>query len=141
MSASSSRLQYLRQVRAMRLARAQDGFTLPDVLIGMVILVVVSLGLMSLTVSLIRGNVFSRQLTAATVLAQDQLEQVKRLGYRDANTAAGTEAYGSMTAYPFYKRVTVVTNDTPAPAIKTVKVTVFWNADARKVDVQTLVAE
>jgi Tfp pilus assembly protein PilV len=125
----------------MRLARAQDGFTLPDVLIGMVILVVVSLGLMSLTVSLIRGNVFSRQLTAATVLAQDQLEQVKRLGYRDANTAAGTEAYGSMTAYPFYKRVTVVTNDTPAPAIKTVKVTVFWNADARKVDVQTLVAE
>jgi hypothetical protein len=34
-----------------------------------------------------------------------------------------------------------VTNDTPAPAIKTVKVTVFWNADARKVDVQTLVAE
>ena len=125
----------------MRLARAQDGFTLPDVLIGMVILVVVSLGLMSLTVSLIRGNVFSRQLTAATVLAQDQLEQVKRLGYRDANTAAGTEAYGSMTAYPFYKRVTVVTNDTPAPAIKTVKVTVFWNADVRKVDVQTLVAE
>jgi Tfp pilus assembly protein PilV len=125
----------------MRLARAQDGFTLPDVLIGMVILVVVSLGLMSLTVSLIRGNVFSRQLTAATVLAQDQLEQVKRLGYRDANTAAGTEAYGSMTAYPFYKRVTVVTNDAPAPAIKTVKVTVFWNADARKVDVQTLVAE
>ena len=125
----------------MRLARAQDGFTLPDVLIGMVILVVVSLGLMSLTVSLIRGNVFSRQLTAATVLAQDQLEQVKRLGYRDANTAAGTEAYGSMTAYPFYKRVTVVTNDTPVPAIKTVKVTVFWNADVRKVDVQTLVAE
>ena len=141
MSPSNNPLRHLRRVRTMCLTRTQDGFTLIDVLVGTVILTVVSLGLMSLSVSLIRGNAFSRRLTAATTLAQDQLEQVKRLGYRDANTAAGTEAYGSMTAYPFYKRVTVVTEDIPTLPIKTVKVTVFWNADTRKVEVQTLVAE
>jgi type IV pilus assembly protein PilV len=62
----------------MHRVKTEAGFTLIEVLIGMVILTIVSLGLMSLTVSTIRGNTFSRHMTTASTLAQDKIEQVKR---------------------------------------------------------------
>jgi type IV pilus assembly protein PilV len=125
----------------MHVGKSPAGFTLIDVMIGMVILTIVSLGLLSLTVSTIRGNATSNRLTAATTLAQDRLEYVKRLGYTQANTAAGTETYGAIASFPGFKRVTVVDNDTPAPNVKTVTVTVSWSADARAVASRTLVAQ
>jgi Tfp pilus assembly protein PilV len=125
----------------MYLWHQHDGFTLIDVMIGMVVLTIVSLGLMNLTVSTIRGNAFSNRMTAATTLAQDQLEHVKQLGFLNANTAAGTEHYGSLTAYPAFKRVTSVSHNLPATGISTVTVTVYWASDTRAVALQTLMAE
>jgi type IV pilus assembly protein PilV len=125
----------------MRLWHKQDGFTLIELMIGMVILTIISLGLMSLTVGTIRGNTISNKMTAATTLAQDKIEHVKRLGYTNATTAVGTEHYGTIPNSPSFKRVTAVANDTPATAVKTVTVTVSWESDARSVESRTIVAE
>ena len=116
------------------------GFTLIEVIIGMVILTIVSLGLMSLTVGTIRGNDFSKRLTTATMLAQDKLEQVKRLGYSQVNTAVGTEAYGTIANFPAYKRETSLATHPPTTAV-TVTVTVSWASDARSIVSRTMVSQ
>jgi prepilin-type N-terminal cleavage/methylation domain-containing protein len=125
----------------MHLVKADAGLTLIEVMIGMVILTIVSLGLMSLTVSIFRGNTFSRHLTTATTLAQDHIERVKRLGYANATTAAGTEHYGSIVDFPGFKRVTTIENDTPTTNVRTVTVTVSWSADTHAVASKTIVAQ
>lgn len=120
--------------------KSPAGFTLIEVMIGMVILTIVSLGLMSLTVGTMRGNAFSRGMTAATTLAQDKLEQVTRLGYANAPTAAGTEAYGTIANFPGFTRETLVEPDTPTTNVSTVTVTVSWASDARSVTSRTILA-
>jgi type IV pilus assembly protein PilV len=125
----------------MHALKSTEGFTLIEVMIGTVILTIITLGLMSLTVSTIRGNAFSKSLTTATALAQDKLEQVKRLGYGNAATAAGTEAYGTIANFPGFRRVTEVAPNTPATNVTTVTVTVYWAADARSVASKTILAQ
>ena len=125
----------------MRVSPNTDGFTLIEVLIGMVILTIITLGLTGLTVGTIQGQVVSRQLTVATTLAQDQLERVKQLGYLQAESMAGTEGYGTIANFPAFKRVTTVAANTPAAAIKTLTVSVSWASDARALTTHTTLAE
>jgi type IV pilus assembly protein PilV len=125
----------------MHLVMRDEGFTLIEVMIGMVILSIVSLGLMSLTVSTIRGSTFSQKMTTATTLAQDRIEQVKRLGYVNANTVAPTENYGTITNFPGFQRETLVENDTPATNMRMVTVSVSWGSDPHTVTSSTILAE
>jgi prepilin-type N-terminal cleavage/methylation domain-containing protein len=118
-----------------------NGFTLIEVLIATVIITIVSLGAASLTVGIIRGNSFSKRLATATTLVQDRLEDVKRLGYTNVGSAAGTQNYGTIANFSGYKRVVTVTNDTPAARMKTVNVTVFWDADNRSMQASTILSE
>jgi prepilin-type N-terminal cleavage/methylation domain-containing protein len=118
-----------------------SGFTLVEILIAMVIITIVSLGSVTLTVGIMRGNSFSKRLATATTLVQDRLEDVKRLGYTNVGTAAVTQNYGSITNFTGYKRVVTVTNDTPAAKMKTVNVTVFWDADNRSIQASTILSE
>src|SRR5919108_4982178 len=118
-----------------------NGFTLIEILIATVIITVTSLGVASLTLGIIRGNSFSKRLTVATTLTQDHLENVKRLGYSNAGTAAGTENYGSIANYTGYKRVTSVTNNTPATNMKTINVTVYWDSDKHSANAGTIISE
>jgi len=67
-----------------------NGFTLIEVLIAIVILSVGLLGMASLTVGIINGNRFSNDLTTATTLAQDKMEDIRRAGY--ANAVSETKA-------------------------------------------------
>jgi prepilin-type N-terminal cleavage/methylation domain-containing protein len=117
------------------------GFTLIEILIATAILSIGSVGVATLTAGIIQGNAFSKKLTAATTLAQDQLERIKRLGYANAGGAAGTENYGSLANDPSYKRVTAVTANTPATNMETVTVTVSWNHDTRAVTLKTILSQ
>ena len=67
----------------------ERGFTLTEIMISMVILSVGLLGLASQTVSVIKANSLSDQMTRATVLAEDKIEQLKRLGYTDPQLTGG----------------------------------------------------
>ena len=121
-----------------------SGFTLIELLIAIVIITIASLGVGSLTASIIRGNSFSMKITTAATLAQDRLENAKRMGFANASTLAGTDNYGTMASFLSYKRVTSVAANTPATPFAdmiTVTVTVYWDADAHSVVLRTILAQ
>jgi len=123
--------------------KGSQGFTLIELLIAIVILSVGLLGMAALAVGIINGNKMSNDLTTATTLAQDKMEDVRRLGYSgvSATTATVTENYNSITGYAAYKRVTVTTVDSPAVGMKTMTVTTYWKSDDHSVEVKTILAQ
>lgn len=131
--------QYLRQ----DVATSQNGFTLLEVLVAIVILTIGLLGTAGLTTGVIRGNHFSKNVTSATAAAQTKLEAIKSGGYVYAtasNFPSDALTMGGMT----YTRTTTITNSSPAANMKTVSVTVSWtesNNTARSVNLQTILAE
>jgi Tfp pilus assembly protein PilV len=112
----------------MNIIRRQYGFMLTDVLVGLVIFSIGLLGAARLIVSISQNNTFSQHLTTATTLAQDQIAAVQRLGYANADSAAGTEDHGDIVNYSAYKRVTTVSPSTPTAGIKMVSVAVSWQS-------------
>ena len=125
----------------MRTLDETKGFTLIEVLIAMIILAIGSLGVAGLTVGIIRANVFSNKMTTAVTLAQDKMEDIKRLGYGRAETSQGTEGYRTIRNYPPYKRTTIVSSNTPTLGMTTVTVRVDWDADAHFVALNTVLAQ
>jgi prepilin-type N-terminal cleavage/methylation domain-containing protein len=131
--------QYLRQ----DVATSQNGFTLLEVLVAIVILTIGLLGTAGLTTGVIRGNHFSKNVTSATAAAQTKLEAIKSGGYvyaTAANFPSDAVTMGGMT----FTRTTTITNSSPAANMKTVSVTVSWtesNNTARSVNLQTILAE
>ena len=125
-----------------------NGFTLMEVLIAIVILTIGLLSLASLTGAIIRGNRLSNDLTTATTLAQDEMEDIRRLGYSGTPTSdtTVTENYNSISGYPSYKRVTITdvyTSGTtwPPAGIKDITVTVYWDSDRHSVELKTSLAQ
>src|SRR6185503_19629302 len=71
-----------------RIARDQQGFTLIEIFISIVLLTIGLLGTAALTTGVVRGNLASKNITTATALAQSCLEENRRVGY--TNAGAGT---------------------------------------------------
>lgn len=125
-------------------AADQRGLTLPEILVAMAILTIGLLG-MAAALAVSSGGVSAAitggqgaiergfGVSAATVLAQARLEQVKRADYIitggvDEITAANfpSEAFGSIAGYPNFSRSVTIENGTPGPNMKTVTVTVRY---------------
>ena len=112
-----------------------NGFTLIEIMIAILILVVALLGMAGVTVSVINGNAFSKEVTSATTLAQDKMEELK-------NTAYGSIVSGSDTD-SIYSRTWAVTADSPIADTKTVEVTVSWSrgGNTHNITLKTIVAQ
>jgi type IV pilus assembly protein PilV len=63
----------------------EKGFTLTEVLIGLVILAVGILAIAGMQITSIRGTSFSSHLTQASILAQNRLEFLKSLPINDGS--------------------------------------------------------
>lgn len=122
--------------------RNELGFTLLDNLLALVILSVVLLGLVGLATTVITGNAISKARTVGLTLVQDKIEDTRRAGYNYALIANQTieEAYGSISGYPRFRRVTLTEVQKPGLGMQTVTVTVFWGGDAHSVSLSTLLA-
>jgi prepilin-type N-terminal cleavage/methylation domain-containing protein len=120
----------------------ERGFTLVEILVATVILSVGLLGIAGFTTAVMRGNAFSNRMTTAVMLAQEKMEDVRRVGYSGmpSGDETITEDYGFIANYAPYKRVTFTDAESPAAGMKRVTVTVYWDSDIHKVALATIVA-
>ena len=109
------------------LALNKKGFTLIEILVGLVILSVGVLAIGGLRVISIRGNFFSHHLTQATYVAQDRLEFLNTLAYAASALQAGSHDDGtsqlSGSDTVFQRSYAVSINGD----LKTITYTVNWN--------------
>ena len=122
--------------------RNNKGFTLVEIMIAVFILVIALLGLISVTVMVIKGNSFSKTMTTATTLAEGKMEQLKNTGSA-SKIGYDTLAGGTDTGESIYTRTWTVTGNTPAAGMKTVEVKVEWkwqNVD-RNVTLRSIIAQ
>lgn len=97
--------------------RNRQGFTLLEVLIAMFILTVAILALVSVTVTVIKGNASNKMVTTATTLAKDQLETIKNTSLTSDADFNGitTTSWAAVSGFPQYERrwtVTTITGNT-----------------------------
>jgi len=101
------------------------GFSLLEVLIGLVILAVGILAIAALQTTSVRGNFFSHNLMQATYVAQDRLESLKNVPFDSNLIQDGSSGNGTTTisGIAFNWSYTVADN----AGIRTINCTVTWN--------------
>jgi type IV pilus assembly protein PilV len=87
------RIGYMRhQESGLRISCSDNGFSLVEVMIAMVVLLVGMLGVMGMQYYSIGGNASSRELRVATSLSQEMIEQLRGTPYANLVTVAtGTD--------------------------------------------------
>ncbi len=115
------------EVRKNRRGRNENGFSLIEVLIGMLVLAVGLLAVAGMQIISINIGSLSNNLTRATVLAQNRLEQLKLLTYTvdstDPALSNGEHNDGAIPNSVFTRNYNV--QDTTS-TLKTITVTVQW---------------
>jgi prepilin-type N-terminal cleavage/methylation domain-containing protein len=72
----------------------KKGFSLIEVLVGLVLLAIGLLAIAGMQITSVRGNFFSSNMTQASILAQDRLEILKNVPYADAALTVGNHNDG-----------------------------------------------
>lgn len=118
-----------------------QGFTLIEVLVSLVVLAIGMLGLSHITIATVNVNAFNKRHTIASALVQDRMESIKKSGYAGATSASYAEEYGTIQNHNAYKRVTTIAFNTPGTNMRTVTVTVFWENDKHSLRATTILAQ
>ena len=103
---------------------SRKGFTLTEVLLGFVILAVGILAIAAMQITSTRGGYFSNNVTRATIFAQDKLEYLKNLSYRNSDLSSGQHNEGTISGTIFSRQYTIV--EDAGNSMKTITVTVQW---------------
>ena len=101
-----------------------NGFTLIEVMAGLIILAIGILGIAAMQITAIKGSYFSSNVTQATFFAQDRLEFLKNLPYHDSNLSSGQYNEGKISTSIFSREYDVA--EDIGNSMKTITVTVRW---------------
>jgi type IV pilus assembly protein PilV len=106
----------------------EEGFTLIEIMIALVIMSIGLTALASVQISAIRGNAFSKRMTTAVSIADEKLEQIKSNPY--ANILSELSIQITQSNMKFTRQVTV-TDNSPLTNTKTINVTVNWSEGSK----------
>ena len=117
----------------------RNGFSLIEVLIALVLLVVGLLALGGMQIVSIKGNSFSQQMTQATVLTQSKLEEIKKWSFMDSGLSSGHHDEGVLSSSGFSRSYDV---EDISATLKAVTVTVRWREETdRSISLFTMEAK
>jgi type IV pilus assembly protein PilV len=102
----------------------KKGFTLIEVLVGMIILAIGLLAIAGMQITSVRGNFFSSNMTQASILAQDRLETLRNLAFSDAALTQGAHNDGVIPGTIFTRDYTV--SVVPGTTMLNIQVRVSW---------------
>lgn len=105
----------------------KKGFTLIEVLVGLVILAIGLLAIAGMQLVSVKGNSFSSHLTQASILAQDRLETLRNLPWEHPDLSAGTHNEGTIPNTIFTREYTVAV--IPGTTMLSITVTVRWREE------------
>jgi type IV pilus assembly protein PilV len=127
-------------MRSKSSIRIEEGFTLIEIMITLVLLSIGLVALAGLQVSAIKGNAFSKRMTAAVSIANQKLEQIKDTSYANILSESSTQI--TQSNIRFTRQVTV-TNNSPMANTKTVNVTVTWSdgSTSHSVPITTIISQ
>jgi prepilin-type N-terminal cleavage/methylation domain-containing protein len=104
--------------------RNPNGFTLIEVAAGLIILAIGLLAIAAMQITSTKGTHFSSQVTQATIFAQDKLEYLKNLSYRDSDLSSGQHNEGILPGTSFSRQYHIA--EDAGNSMKTIIVTVQW---------------
>ena len=102
----------------------KKGFTLTEVLIGLIILSVGILAITAVHIASTKSGYFSNTVAQATILAQDKLEYLKNLPYSDSDMSSGQHNEGILSGTVFSRQYTIV--EDAGNSMKTITVNIDW---------------
>ena len=120
-------------------SRAEGGFTLVELMVAAVLLLIVMAGFLPVFLQGLSQTSAARYKSIATNIAREKIEQIRQLDYReitDDTLQPGNlyELFGSSVEVPERNMTylidydVVVENAMPGQAVKSVEVTVTWDA-------------
>jgi len=115
-----------------KIRKKEQGFTLVEILVAMVLILVALLGAAQLQIMTIFTNTASNERTTAITLAQDKLESLRTLPFSQIGNYPFSDTSG------IYTRTWQVESDTPAQGMARVTVTVSWKN--KQVQAQSIIA-
>jgi D-arabinose 1-dehydrogenase-like Zn-dependent alcohol dehydrogenase len=111
-------------------------------MIAIAIITIGIFGVMSLVITVMKGNTLSKRVTTATTIAQDKMEDFKRMGYD--NVVNVSESNTDDYDIEYYLEADVAP-DTPATDTKTITVDVYWDppasSSAHNVEIKSIIAQ
>jgi hypothetical protein len=111
-------------------------------MIAIAIITIGIFGVMSLILTVIKGNTLSKRVTTATTIAQDKMEYFKMIDYD--NVVNVSESNIDDYDIEYYLEADV-DPDIPATDTKTITVDVYWDppasSSAHKVEIKTIIAQ
>ncbi len=120
------------------------GFTLIEIMISIAIIAIGIFAVMSLIITVMKGNTLSKRVTTATTIAQGKMEDFKSMDYDSVVDDPGTD---TATDYDtvYYWEVNVE-DDAPATDTKTITVDVYWSSGGtdtthNNVELKTIIAK
>jgi type IV pilus assembly protein PilV len=122
------------------LISTEEGFTLIEIMIALVVMSIGLTALAAVQISAIRGNAFSKRMTTAVSIADEKIEQLKSSPY--ANILSEPSIQITQSNMNFTMQVTVTANS-PLPNSKKVEVVVTWSEGSKShsVPITTIVSQ
>jgi prepilin-type N-terminal cleavage/methylation domain-containing protein len=119
------------------------GFTLIECLLALFIFAFSLVGLAFLMAGTMQTDIQARRMSAATALAQQQLDQLHNTAYSAVASSTVSQSLneaGGTTGPAFYLRSWTVTNNSPQVGMSTVTVRVDWTdkSASHHVSLQTI---